>query len=72
MHIDKSEQVPIVVILEPSNWLLMSAGLRVKHAVFTSSCSHWQVVLPLSRLCYRTAREFHKHRTKGQQSAGGC
>lgn len=35
MHVNDDEGLPAVVILEPGDWLLTPAGLRVKHAVLT-------------------------------------
>jgi hypothetical protein len=35
MRVNDDEGPPAVVILEPGDWLLMPAGLRVKHAVLT-------------------------------------
>ncbi|KAG9511818.1 hypothetical protein KCV07_g9906, partial [Aureobasidium melanogenum] len=35
MRVNDDEGLPAVVILEPGDWLLMPAGLRVKHAVLT-------------------------------------
>ncbi|KAG9864234.1 hypothetical protein KCU77_g2557, partial [Aureobasidium melanogenum] len=35
MRIGEGDTLPTVVILEPGDWLLMPAGLRVRHAVLT-------------------------------------